>query len=64
MKPKTALLLLTMLLASACATSGPAVRPGCEWTKTIWLDPADKLTRRTEDAILEHNETREKVCGR
>lgn len=65
MTSRTALLLLIVLSASACASAGPATpaRSGCEWTRYIWLSPADILSERTEAAILAHNEARLRVCG-
>lgn len=59
---KIALLTLTLLSASACAASGSAIKPGCEWAKPIWLSQADVLTEATEMSILEHNETWQRIC--
>lgn len=57
------LLALALPIVSACATSGVAIDSGCEWAKPIWLSKADSLTEPTETAILEHNETWERVCA-
>lgn len=56
------LLALILLSVSACGTNGPALKPGCEWARPIWLSPADVLTPGTEDQIIAHNETWERVC--
>ena len=64
MKLRLALIVLTMLSVSGCAISGPAISSGCGWTRYIYMDSADRLTKRTEDAIIKHNETRELRCAR
>jgi len=52
-----------LLSVAGCATSGPAgPNPGCEWAGPIFLSDDDKITTETETAILEHNETWERVC--
>lgn len=52
-----------MLSVSGCATDGPAPSDYCLNTKFIYLAPDDRLTRRTEDQIFAHNETRAAICG-
>ena len=60
-------MLLAMLSASACGTSGPVAPsavPGefCRIAKPIYFDPADRMTARTERAIIGHNEQWEALC--
>ena len=64
MKWTLPLLALTALLVTSCGPSTRGGTDGCEWTRTIYLDPDDKLTRETEDAVLSHNEARSKICAR
>lgn len=63
MKRTLLLIVLTLLLVAACATSGPVLNSGCEWARPIYFDPADVVTERTEDAIIKHNEAGERNCG-
>ncbi len=63
MKSIRGLIALLLLSVGACGTSGPAVKPGCEWTSPIYLDKDDVLTERTERAIIALNEAGEKICG-
>lgn len=53
------LLALTTLSVSGCAGSGPAT--DCAGFRPILPSRADALTRPTEDAILAHNETGERL---
>ncbi len=66
MKSSVALTLLVTLSASACATSGPAPQASpnefCKIAKPIYFDPADRLTDRTERAIIAHNEKGAALC--
>ena len=59
---KTAWLALAQPIVGACATNGAVTDSGCAWARPIWLAKADNLTEPTETAILEHNETWERVC--
>lgn len=67
MKSTVALTLLAILSASACAPNGPAVevRPDsfCLVAKPIYFDVADRMTDRTERAIIAHNEKGAALCG-
>ncbi len=54
-------MLLVLLSASACATSGPS-NPDCNM-KPVYLDPADILSEQTERTIIGNNEIGEKNCG-
>lgn len=60
-------MLLAMLSVSACAPSGPVPGPSpgefCRVAEPIYFDPADRLTDRTERAIIRHNQVGEKLCG-
>lgn len=58
---KTISLLLILTSVSGCAANG--LGDGCSWTRFIYMSKDDKLTERTTDAILAHNETRAKICG-
>jgi hypothetical protein len=58
---KTALLLLTLILLSACAATGTG--DGCAAFRPIRVADDDKLTRETAAAILAHDETGRKLCG-
>lgn len=53
---------LPILSLSACATSGPVPKPGCEVYRPVYLDREDNLTDRTLRAILANNETWERIC--
>lgn len=59
-------MLLATLSVSACAPNGPApgAEPGefCRIARPIYFDPADRMTDRTERAILAHNEQGAKLC--
>jgi len=67
MKSTVAWMLLAILNSTACAPSGPAVevRPDsfCLIAKPIYFDPADRMTRQTERAIIAHNEKGAGLCG-
>lgn len=66
MKSSAALMLLAMLSVAACERNGPAPAASpsefCRIAKPIYFDPADRLTDRTERAIISHNEQGEKLC--
>lgn len=62
---------LPMLMSVvACGTNGPgAPSPGvghqyCLIAKPIWFYPTDRMAQATEDAILRHNETWERLCAK
>lgn len=61
---KPVLMALILLSLSACATSGPGPDNYCLIAKPIYFAPADKLSDRTERAIITHNETWQKLCGK
>lgn len=61
--PMVPLLLLVVLTAVAACSGPPVVAGGCDWTRTIWLQPSDKLADDTLDQVLAHNLTRERLCG-
>jgi hypothetical protein len=49
---------------TSCAANGPvAVNSFCEVARPIYFDPADRMTQRTERAIIRHNEVGAAVCG-
>ncbi len=52
---------LMMLTGCACAKSGQGASY-CAVAQPIWLSDADVLTVGTEEAVLMHNETWEKLC--
>jgi predicted small lipoprotein YifL len=56
-----ALILLSLI---GCATSGPGPDGYCLVARPIYFAPADKLTERTERAIITHNETWQQLCGK
>lgn len=53
---------LALTSLSACATSGPA-DSYCMVAKPIYFAPADRMSERTERAIITHNETWQRLCG-
>lgn len=53
---------LAMVSLTSCAGSGP-VNSYCEVAKPIYFDVADKMTQRTERAIIAHNEKGAALCG-
>lgn len=57
------LMLLALMSASGCATSGPVPNVYCDIAKPIYFDPADRMTERTERAIIAHNEKGAALCG-
>ena len=64
MKWTAALTLLAMLSLTACGTSGPASDQAfCTAAHPIYFDKADKVTKRTEAAIIALNEKGERLCG-
>lgn len=54
----TVLWMLPLLLSmSACASVGPALRPGCEWAHPIYMIDGDVVPySETEHEIIKHNE--------
>ena len=63
MKLKIGLMLLAMLSLIACAQNGPVSDTFCLNAKPIFFDPADRLTRKTENDIIKHNEKGAELCG-
>lgn len=67
MKPSVALMLLVTLSATGCDKNGPAPAPSpgefCRIARPIYFDPADRMTRATELAIIRHNEQGASICG-
>ena len=59
---RTALMVLMLLSLSACAKSGP-VDSFCMVSKPIYFASVDRMSERTERAIITHNETWAKLCG-
>jgi hypothetical protein len=61
------LLLLAMISVTSCAENGraqPAVADTfCQIAQPIYMDPADKLAGATWLAIVNHDETGERLCG-
>jgi hypothetical protein len=51
-----------MASLTSCAPNGPA-GSFCDNAKPIYFDPADKMTRQTEKAIIVHNEKGAALCG-
>lgn len=64
MKPNAWSIALVVASLTSCAPSGPAPNSFCDVAKPIYFDPADKMTRATEKAIITHNEKWEAVCAR
>lgn len=62
MKSTVAWMLLGALSLTSCAPTGPASNY-CDIAKPIYFDPADRLTERTERAIIAHNEKGASICG-
>lgn len=48
---------------AGCATSGPAPSSFCDNAKPIYFAPADRVSDRTERAIIAHNEKGAELCG-
>lgn len=63
MRQNAWLIALAMVSLTSCAGSGPAPNSFCDVAKPIYFDPADRMTRQTEKAIITHNEKGAKVCG-
>lgn len=55
-------MLLIAASVTGCAPSGP-VRDYCLIAEPIYFHPDDKITDRTETAILKHNERGSSICG-
>lgn len=53
---------LILLSLSGCAASG-SVDSFCLVAKPIYFSPADKLSERTERAIIVHNEKGASLCS-
>ena len=53
---------LALTSLSACAKSGP-VDSFCMVSKPIYFASADRMSERTERAIITHNETWAMLCG-
>lgn len=60
---RIALTLLALMSLSGCAGSGPVPDSFCLVAKPIYFSPADKLSERTERAIITHNEKGASICG-
>lgn len=54
-------MLLALMSASGCATSGQG--NFCDNAKPIYFDTADRMSERTERAIITHNEKGAALCG-
>lgn len=54
-------LCLAMSLAASGCASTSATNP-CSWVKPITVSKDDKLTDRTVEEILSHNEKYEAIC--
>lgn len=63
MKSSVALMLLVMASLPGCVASGRGPSEYCLIAKPIYFDPADRMTQRTERAIIAHNETGGALCG-
>ena len=53
---------MVALFVSGCGITGAGIDPGCEWAKPIFTSRDDVLTDGTARAILDHNETWQRVC--
>ncbi len=62
MKRNAWLTALAMVSLTSCASGGPAPNSYCDNAKPIYFDPADKMTRQTERAIITHNEKGAALC--
>lgn len=57
-------MLPAMMSLTACETSGRASdQTFCSAAHPIYFDKADKVTKRTEAAIIALNEKGERLCG-
>lgn len=63
MRLSVGLMLLASLSGCSFATSGPVPNEFCQVAKPIYFDPADRMTERTELAIIAHNEKGAALCG-
>lgn len=59
---RTALMVLALTSLSGCAGSGH-VDSFCMVAKPIYFAPADRMSERTERAIIAHNEKWASLCG-
>lgn len=57
------MLIVTIMLLSACAPSGAGSDSFCAVAKPIYIEDADMFTEATAREILAHNLTGEKICG-
>lgn len=67
------LLCLLLIVSSGCEMTGRVTNPvaagpaivdnGCNWTRPIFIDKTDKLSKGTVDQILAHNMTGQRLCG-
>lgn len=59
------LIILPLLLLTACAGKPDLqiVDTSCSWAKPIFIGKDDKLTTKTADEILAHDEKWKKFCG-
>ena len=53
---------LALTSLAACGTSGPA-DSFCLVAKPIYFAPSDRMSERTERAIIAHNEKGRAICG-
>ena len=67
MKSSAALTLLVILSLSACERNGraPEARPDsfCAIARPIYFEPSDRMSARTERAIIAQNEKGAALCG-
>ena len=64
MKPNAWLIALATASLTSCASVGPGATDSfCDVAKPIWFDPADRMTRQTERAIIAHNEKGARLCA-
>ena len=54
---------LILLSLSGCAGSGNAPDSFCLVARPIYFSPADRMSDRTERAIIVHNEQWQSLCG-
>ena len=59
------IIILPLLLLTACAGKPDLqiVDTSCSWAKPIFIGKDDKLTTKTADEILAHDEKWKKFCG-
>lgn len=59
---RTIALLATLILCTACGTSGSAPTDACGPWRPIYVGKADVLTADTARALLAHNRTWRALC--